>query len=159
MRVLGVDPGLSSTGVALLEFDEEVKALYWEIISHRNEKGSKRLYQYYQTLYEIIDREKPDLMTIEKTFQGPNVQTLIRLGELRGAYLLLAEKEGLRVFEFTPREIKQSVTGSGASSKEQVRYMVKEILNITEDIPLDVSDAFGSIICYLNKKDKYAGIH
>ena len=95
---------------------------------------------------------------IENIFRGPNIKTLIRIAELRGVYLLLSQMQSLPVQEFTPREIKQSVTGSGASSKEQVRYMVKKILGIKEELPLDVSDAFGAIICYLNKNKEYAGI-
>ncbi len=159
MKILGIDPGLSTTGIALLEVDNRIRVLGWEIIKHTKIKGSKRIHKYYKSLSEAIDRGKPDLLVIETIFKGPNTGTLIKLGELRGAYLLLAEMRGIPVAEFTPREIKQSVTGSGASSKTQVRYMIKAILNLTEDIPLDVSDAFGTIICYLNKGGKLAGIH
>lgn len=156
MKIIGIDPGLSTTGVALMEVDEEIESYTWELISHRGGKRSERLSKYFDSLSAIIDREDPELFIIEKTFQGPNPQTLIRLGELRGVYLLLAEKKGLKVEEYTPREIKQAVTGSGASSKGQVCYMVKEMLNIKEDIPYDASDAFGTIICYLNRRESYA---
>jgi len=159
LRILGIDPGLSATGTALLETDDVLKVLGWEIVKHTKSRGGRRICEYYKSLSRIIDEAKPELIVIETTFRGPNSQTLIKLGELRGAYLLLAEIKGITVVEFTPREIKQSVTGSGASSKTQVRYMVEKILKITEEMPLDVSDAFGSIICYLNKRTRYAGIH
>jgi crossover junction endodeoxyribonuclease RuvC len=158
LKILGIDPGLSTTGIALLEVTDELKVLDWNIIKHRKSKGAKKIHEYYQSLSETIDRQKPDLLVMEKVFHGPNIETLIKLGELRGAYLLLAEEKDIPVVEFTPREIKQSVTGSGASSKTQVRYMVKTILNIDEEIPLDVSDAFGTIICYINKRVEDAGI-
>ena len=159
MKILGIDPGLHATGIASLEVGDETRVLNWEIIKHTNIKGPKRIHLYYESLSETINREKPDLMVMEKVFRGPNTGTLIKLGELRGVYLLLAEMKGIPVAEFTPREIKQSVTGSGSSSKTQVSYMVKAILNITEEIPLDVSDAFGIIICYLNKRGNDARIH
>lgn len=158
MKILGIDPGLSTTGIALLEVTDQMKVLSWNIIRHQKSKGAKKIYKYYKSLSETIERQKPDLLVMEKVFHGPNTKTLIKLGELRGAYLLLAEEKGIPVVEFTPREIKQSVTGSGASSKAQVRYMVKSILNIDEEIPLDVSDAFGTILCYINKRTEDAGI-
>jgi len=157
LKIMGIDPGLSQTGIAILSEEKENTELSWEILKHKI--CENRLYKYFDSLSKILNTEKPDQIVIESIFRGPNTQTLIKIAELRGVYLLLSQMEGLPVSEFTPREIKQSVTGSGASSKEQVRYMVKKILGINEKIPLDVSDAFGAIICYLNKNNKYAGIN
>ena len=157
MKILGIDPGLSQTGIAILSEGKEGTRLSWETLEHKTSK--ERLHKYFKSLSKLIGAEKPDQIVMENIFKGPNTQTLIKIAELRGVYLLLTQMEGLPVQEFTPREIKQSVTGSGASSKEQVRYMVKKILGIKEEIPLDVSDAFGAIICYLNKNNKYAGIN
>lgn len=125
----------------------------------KHKKGKNRLHNYFKSLLEVINKEKPDQIIIESIFRGPNIKTLIKIAELRGVYLLITQMGGHPVLEFTPREIKQSVTGSGASSKEQVRYMVKKILGIKEEIPLDISDAFGAIICYLNRSNQYAGIN
>ena len=157
MKILGIDPGLSKTGIAIFSRENDKNKLSWEMIEHAN--GTNRLHNYFKSLSRIINNEKPDQIVIESTFRGPNTKTLIKIAELRGVYLLLSQIQNLPVFEFTPREIKQSVTGSGASSKEQVKYMVQKILGITEDIPLDISDAFGAIICYINKNEKYAGIN
>ena len=157
MKILGIDPGLSQTGIAILSEKKGGAKLSWKTVGHKKNEG--RLHKYFKSLFEIIITEKPDQIVIESVFRGPNTQTLIKIAELRGVYLLLTQMEGLPIQEFTPREIKQSVTGSGASSKEQVRYMVKKILGIKEEIPLDVSDAFGAIVCYLNKNNKYAGIN
>jgi crossover junction endodeoxyribonuclease RuvC len=157
LKILGIDPGLSQTGIAILSEEKESTKLSWKTLKHKTSNG--RLYKYFESLSELINTEKPDRIVIENIFRGPNTQTLIKIAELRGVYLLLAQMEGLPVLTFTPREIKQSVTGSGASSKEQVRYMVKKILGIEEQIPFDVSDAFAAIICYLNKNSKYAGIN
>jgi len=157
LKIMGIDPGLSQTGIAILSEEKENAELSWEILKHKISED--RLYKYFKSLSKLINRVKPDQIVIESIFRGPNTKTLIKLAELRGVYLLLSQMEGLPILEFTPREIKQSVTGSGASSKEQVRYMVKKILGINEKIPLDVSDAFGAIICYLNKNNKYAGIN
>jgi crossover junction endodeoxyribonuclease RuvC len=157
LKILGIDPGLSRTGIAILSKGGRIDEFSWKMLRH--EKGENRLQNYFKSLREVIKKEKPDQIVIESIFRGPNTKTLIKIAELRGVYLLLTQMEGLSIQQFTPREIKQSVTGSGASSKEQVRYMVKKILGIEEEIPLDVSDAFGAIICYLNKNDKYAGIN
>jgi crossover junction endodeoxyribonuclease RuvC len=157
LKILGIDPGLSKTGIAILSREKDNKRLSWELLEYK--KGEKRLLKYFQSLKNIIEKEKPDNIVIESTFRGPNTKTLIKVAELRGVYLLLTQMKNLSIQEFSPREIKQSVTGSGASSKKQVKYMVQKILNIDEDIPLDISDAFGAIICYLNKNKKYAGIY
>ncbi len=157
MKILGIDPGLSQTGIAILSEEKGKTRHSWKTVGHKANK--ERLHNYFKSLSELISTEKPDQVVIENIFKGPNTKTLIKIAELRGVYLLLTQMEGLPIQEFTPREIKQSVTGSGASSKEQVRYMVKKILGIKEEIPLDVSDAFGAIICYLNKNNKYAGIN
>jgi crossover junction endodeoxyribonuclease RuvC len=157
LKILGIDPGLSQTGIAILSEEKGETKLSWKTVGHKAKK--ERLHNYFKSLSELISAEKPDQIVIENIFKGPNTKTLIKIAELRGVYLLLTQMEGLPIQEFTPREIKQSVTGSGASSKEQVRYMVKKILGIQEEIPLDVSDAFGAIICFLNKKSKYAGIN
>jgi len=157
LKILGIDPGLSKTGIAILSRKNDNNKLSWEMLKH--EKDGNRLYNYFKSLSKIIDKEKPDCIVIESTFRGPNTKTLIKTAELRGVYLLLTQMKNLPILEFSPREIKQSVTGSGASSKEQVKFMVQKILGITEDIPLDISDAFGAIICYLNKNEQYAGIY
>jgi crossover junction endodeoxyribonuclease RuvC len=157
LKILGIDPGLSQTGIAILSREKKSTKLSWETFKHKTSNG--RLYRYFESLSELINDEKPDRIVIENIFKGPNTQTLIKIAELRGVYLLLAQMKKLPVLEFTPREIKQSVTGSGASSKEQVRYMVKKILGIEEEIPLDVSDAFAAIICYINKNKENAGIN
>lgn len=153
MKILGIDPSLTKTGIAVYEQNGDETSLFWDTVKH--EKGDERLLKYFNSLSEIISEESPELIIIESSFRGSNTKTLIRLGELRGVYLLLAQKRGLPVREFTPREIKKSVTGSGASSKQQVRFMVKEIFGIKEDIPLDASDAIATIICYLNREKSF----
>ena len=157
MKILGIDPGLARTGIAILSRENEKNKLSWKMLAHK--RDGKRLHNYFKSLLEIIEKEKPDRIVIESTFRGSNTKTLLKTAELRGVYLLLTQMKNLPISEFSPREIKQSVTGSGASSKEQVRFMVQKILGITEDIPLDISDAFGAIICYLNKSEQYAGIY
>jgi crossover junction endodeoxyribonuclease RuvC len=157
LKILGIDPGLSQTGIAILSKGNKTDKFSWKMLKHK--KNDNRLHNYFKSLREVIKEENPDQIVIESIFRGPNTKTLIKIAELRGIYLLITQMEGISINQFTPREIKQSVTGSGASSKEQVRYMVKKILGIEEEIPLDVSDAFGAIICYLNKNNKYAGIN
>ena len=103
MKILGIDPGLSQTGIAILSEEKGETKLSWKTVGHK--KNEERLRKYFKSLSELISAEKPDQIVIESIFRGPNTQTLIKIAELRGVYLLLTQMEGLPIQEFTPREI------------------------------------------------------
>ncbi|MEJ2306380.1 MAG: crossover junction endodeoxyribonuclease RuvC, partial [candidate division WOR-3 bacterium] len=98
MKILGIDPGLTRTGVAILSRGKEGSILSWKILEHKANK--KRLWEYFKSLSELIIAEKPDQIVIENIFRGPNIKTLIKIAELRGVYLLLSQMQGLPVQEF-----------------------------------------------------------
>jgi crossover junction endodeoxyribonuclease RuvC len=103
-------------------------------------------------LSELIAKYKPDQVALEDIFYSDNVKTAIVMGHARGVSLLAPINLGITPAEYSPREVKQAVVGRGNASKEQVHFMVKNILNLTEDIsPDDASDALAVAICHYHR--------
>jgi len=153
--VMGIDPGLRVTGFSVIEPEGKLKILRCGVIKGKGEDISEKIYSIYLSLKEILSEFHPEVLSIEKAFYGRNVRTLINLSELRGAILLLFKMHSIPVFEYTPREIKQSLTGSGSSAKVQVAYMINQIVEIqVNDIPLDAYDAIAAGLCFINRDYK-----
>ncbi len=152
MLVLGVDPGSRVTGYGLIE--KRNNKLFF-VHSGRIRSSGKipfydRIHNIFQSMTEIMDDYRPQEMAIEDVFYAKNVQSSLKLGHARGAVLIAAVRCGLRIFEYTPLEIKKSVVGYGRASKEQVQSMVRIILKLEEDLDLDISDALAAAICHVN---------
>ena len=111
---------------------------------------SLRLKQVHQTLQQVIEDHRPTDLAVEKVFFAKNVQSALTLGHVRGVVLLTAVESGLEIFEYSPLEIKQAVTGYGRADKKQVQEMVKVLLGIPSIQNQDVSDALAAGICHLN---------
>ncbi len=141
---MGIDPGLAVTGYAVLELvKSEIQIVEIGVIRTKaEEKMEIRLKTIYNGLKEVISDHKPVCLAVEKVFAGVNIQSTIKLAHARAMAVLLAGENGLDFSEFSPREVKQNVTGNGAASKEQVQFMVKNILKL-EQIPKpnDAADA------------------
>lgn len=154
MIILGVDPGTLFTGYAVISgIDEKLELLCAEVIKiPAKDKFPLRLKQIYDRLVEVIDLYKPDEFAIETAFYGKNVQSTLKLGHARGVSILAAVNKQIPTSEYSPREIKKSVSGLGGASKEQVRYMVCSLLNI-KSLPkqTDISDAIAVALCHHNK--------
>lgn len=154
MIILGVDPGTLFTGYAIISgIDEKLKLLCADVIKIPSEnKFPLRLKQIYDKLVEVIDFYKPDEFAIETAFYGKNVQSTLKLGHARGVSILAAVNKQIPTAEYSPREIKKSVSGLGNASKEQVRFMVCSLLKI-ESLPkqMDISDAIAVALCHHNK--------
>ncbi|PIP76176.1 MAG: crossover junction endodeoxyribonuclease RuvC [Ignavibacteria bacterium CG22_combo_CG10-13_8_21_14_all_37_15] len=156
MIILGVDPGTIKTGYGIVKYDQkELRLLHFGIINLAKEKTiPDKLSNIYAELSNLIRKYKPTDFSIETTFFGKNVQSALKVGYARGVSLLAAVQYQLFIGEYSPREIKKSIVGTGAASKEQVNYMVKTLLNVRNKIPLDASDALGAAICHAFRKDK-----
>ncbi len=152
MRVLGIDPGSNITGFGIIEKSRKglVGIRYGEIKAGRNQALSSRLFKIYTQLSEIMITESPDAVALEEIFFGKNVQSLIKQGHARGIAILAAAQQGVPVYEYSPLEIKKAVVGYGFAEKGQVQKMVKLILGLTGDPPLDASDALAIAICHSN---------
>lgn len=157
MKVLGIDTGLKRTGVGLLDFEGSIKSIKWKTFNFEEGDLGTRIYNYYKSMKNFVKKEKPDVAVIESLFYGKNTKTLIHLGELRGAYILLLKEMKIPIYEYSPREIKIAVTGSGNSDKEYVKYIVKKMLNLKKEILDDASDALASALCFLLRNN--VGFH
>ena len=151
MKILGIDPGVACTGFGIIEVinNDLIVIDYGVIKTNQKELLNIRLNTIYQDLKYIIKKYKPSVMSVEEIFYGKNVKSALLLGHARGIPLLLAAKFKLTLYEFSARRIKQSITGNGNASKEQVQFMVKNLLSMNElPSPVDASDALAAAICY-----------
>jgi crossover junction endodeoxyribonuclease RuvC len=163
MIVLGVDPGSRVTGYGIVEKrNNEISYIH---SGHIRSTGKipfyDRIHNIFQSMVKIMDDYRPQEMAIEDMFYAKNVQSSLKLGHARGAVLIAAVQCKLRIFEYTPLEIKKSVVGYGRASKEQVRSMVQIILKLKDNLQLDTSDALAAAICHLNwaRFESSAGRH
>ena len=148
-RILGIDPGFAITGWGIIEHGKGFSAIgYGCVKTAAHTDYPSRLISISCELDKVIKKFNPDLAVIEKLFFCKNVKTGIQVGESRGIAILTMAKNGLPIHEFTPLEVKQSVTGYGRASKTQVQRMVQTLLGLTEiPQPDDVTDALAIAIC------------
>ena len=154
MRVLGVDPGLGIKGFSIMDTKRNQTHLsaYGTIKPKPKDSLPKRLNYLFEEMNKILDQFSPDVMAIEDAFYSKNVKSAMTLGQARGSLILAAAQADISVHEFATRKVKMSVCGNGAASKEQVAYMVTQILKLKEPPkPLDVSDAMAVGLCYINQ--------
>jgi len=152
MLVLGVDPGSLATGYGLVE-KKENRLIFVEagkISFPYSLPFNERIHKIFESLLEIIQTYQPKEMSIEDVFFAKNVKSALKIGHVRGAALVAAIQCGVKVFEYTPLQIKQSVVGYGRATKEQVRAMVKLILKVDTQFSLDTADALAVAICHHN---------
>lgn len=152
MIVLGVDPGSRVTGYGLVEKSgNQVTCLHAGTFgTSLNRPFFERIYEIFQSMSEIMNRFRPEEMAIEDLFFHKNLESALKIGHARGAVLIAAVQNKVRIFEYSPLEIKKSVVGYGRATKEQVRSMIQLILKLKTLPPLDASDALATAICHLN---------
>ena len=162
MRVLGIDPGSETLGWGVVDGSgTRYSAVDFGVVrSNTRTSFSKRLAGLYDRVGELMAEHSPDVLSIEDTFYAVNVSVALKLGQVRGTMLLLAEQRGLGIAEYAPRLIKQTVTGYGNADKAQVGQMVKALLGLkTVPTPHDAADALAIAICHFHHagyKDKLA---
>lgn len=140
MIILSIDPGFERIGIALIKKEKSSKEelLYSECFKTKKEFSfSKRLLLIDEKMEEICKYHKPDILCIESLFLGTNQKTGFHVAEARGVIVMTAEKYGLKVYEYTPLQVKLAVTGYGKSNKESVMKMVKKIVPQSEKITSD----------------------
>ena len=158
MKILAIDPGLARTGWAVLEkvshstaTDGIIMKDCGCIITKSSMPLPERLLILYSSLEGIIKKEMPDTLCLEKQYLYQNAQSVLSTSEARGVIILLAAKKGISVQEYNPKSVKVAITGYGGADKNQVREMVKRLLNIkTLPVIKDVSDAIAVGLCHLN---------
>ena len=153
MRVLGIDPGSETLGWGVVEGLGSRYELvgFGTVKSSPKQQFSKRLLNIYNGVAEIMAEHSPDILAVEDTFYAVNVGVALKLGQVRGLMLLLAEQRGLEIAEYAPRLVKQTVVGYGNAEKHQVQEMVKVLLRMKAvPTPHDAADALAVAICHFH---------
>lgn len=150
--VLGVDPGVASTGVGVVrERDGEYLPVAFDCV--RTKAGTpfpQRLETLHDACAAWLKRHRPDMLAMERLFFTKNAKTAISVGQAQGAIILAAARARVAVVEYTPMEVKQSVTGDGRADKRAVALMVQKLLRLDEPpTPDDTADALAVAYCHL----------
>ncbi|MEM6319761.1 MAG: crossover junction endodeoxyribonuclease RuvC [Bacteroidota bacterium] len=166
-KILGIDPGTNVLGYAVIEIRK--KKLF--LVQHgvlklgHLENHQQKLKRIFERIQQLIEQYHPREMAIEAPFFGKNVQSMLKLGRAQGVAIAAAITKGVEMTEYAPKKIKQSVTGSGNASKEQVAAMLESILRqkLTQ-LSLDATDALAAAVCHfyqsssvLGKQGQYSG--
>ena len=154
MRILGIDPGLGITGYGVIEvIENSLRLLTFGIIkTSKKQNFTDKLFQINQKICDIIGQFSPDYFAVEDIFYHLNKKTAIVMGHARAVAMLAAAQYKIAVYEYSPREVKMSIVGSGSASKVQVQAMVKNILKLSEvPKPEDASDAIAVALCHYHR--------
>lgn len=151
MRIIGIDPGTGILGFGVVDFSKNKAKLVTAgvITTPAHTPIDERLEEIFDGLTEIIAETKPDVMSIEKLFFSQNVTTAISVAQARGVAMLTGRRAKLPIAEYTPQQIKQSLTGYGKADKKQVQEMVRMQLGLSEaPKPDDCADALAAAITH-----------
>ena len=149
--ILGIDPGTVVMGYGLVEINgSTIRLIEMDILKPgKVDDPYRKLQLIYNTVSGLIIKYKPDVFAIEAPFFGKNVQSMLKLGRAQGVAIAAAMRHGLDVTEYSPKKVKQSVTGNGNASKEQVLKMLQRLLNFKDDPRFfDASDALAVAVCH-----------
>jgi len=150
-RIIGIDPGTGILGFGVIDINSKgILSLVdgGVIRTPAHQADSDRLFTIYKELKEIIDETKPNIMSVEKLFFAQNVTTAMSVSQARGVVLLLGKQTKMELFEYTPLQIKQALTGYGRATKAQIQEMVRIILKLKKiPEPDDCADALAAAIC------------
>ncbi len=152
IRVLGLDPGTATTGYGVVEESANVLGLiaYGTILTPADMPMPQRLRLIFLRVTELLGKFQPQAMSVEKLFFNRNVTTALSVGQARGVALLAAANAELPVFEYTPLEVKQAITGYGRATKDQIQQMVRMLLQLDHiPKPDDAADALAIAICHI----------
>jgi len=153
--ILGIDPGTSIMGYGLIHHkNTELSVISLGIIQlHKYSNQPLKLKKIFERTLNLIDEYKPDELAIEAPFYGKNVQSMLKLGRAQGVAMAAALYRSVPIFEYSPKKIKQSITGNGNASKEQVAAMLMNILSINETPKhLDATDGLAAAVCHYFQK-------
>lgn len=149
--ILGIDPGTLLMGYGIIEVNgSQVKMKEMQVLKLSNKKDNhERLQLIHQKVEELIKKFKPHEFAIEAPFFGKNVQSMLKLGRAQGVAIAAAMSAGIPVTEYSPKKVKQSVTGNGNADKVQVWKMLKQILSLKEEpVSYDATDALAVALCH-----------
>ena len=157
--ILGVDPGTNVMGYGILQVSQSRLSLVQYGVIHLSKYTNHwhKLKKIYDRVISLIDEYNPDEMALEAPFYGKNIQSTLKLGRAQGVAMAAALAREIPISEYAPKKIKQSVTGNGNASKEQVASMLKSLLNFSEAPKLlDATDALAVAVCHHFQNGKTA---
>ncbi len=149
--ILGIDPGTLLMGYGIISIDKNKVSLVEMGVLHlsKHKDHSKRLHYIFEKVSALVQIHRPDAVALEAPFFGKNVQSMLKLGRAQGVAIAAAMAHGSATVEYAPRKIKQSVTGNGNASKEQVWRMLQTILKFKEKPEYaDATDAVAAALCH-----------
>lgn len=148
MRVLSIDPALRNTGYSVLESYQNARGrTEYRAIDYGTIRNARQLSQpgclirIRQALSEVIEKHRPDVCAVEGVIYVQSYKTAITMGAARGAAIIAAAERGLDVYEYAPKRVKQAIVGKGAADKQQVAFMMRSLLKLTETPQSDAADA------------------
>ncbi len=150
-RILGLDPGSRHTGFGIIECSGgRTSYLVCGAISTAEGHFAQRLQQIFERVRSLVEEYRPDEIAIERIFVNKNVDSALKLGQARGAALCGAFAATAQVFEYSPREVKMAVVGTGGADKRQVQHMVKALLQLNGRLNADAADALAVALCHVH---------
>ena len=151
MRVLGIDPGSRITGLGVVESGKDgLLSLFHESLHLKDSSLPLRLGSVYQRVQQVILQFNPDVVAVEQVFISNNVKSALVLGQARGSAICSAINAGCEVAEYSAKQIKRAVVGSGGATKEQVQHMVRVLLGLSSKPGSDAADALACAICHIH---------
>lgn len=149
--ILGIDPGTTIMGYGIIRITgNKINMISFGVLQlNKYDDHPLRLKLIFEKTLSLIEQYKPDELAIEAPFYGKNVQSMLKLGRAQGVAIAAALYRTMPIFEYSPRKIKQSITGKGSASKEQVAAMLQRLLGLKElPVNLDATDALAAAVCH-----------
>ena len=152
-KILGIDPGSRLTGYGVIESEQgELRFVSCGVIkTNPDSPFSHRLNEIFDGINEVIQLYNPVVSAVEDVFVAKNARSALKLGQARGAAVVAIMQNGLQVYDYNPKMVKQAVAGYGQAEKEQVQSMVKLILGLSASPSSDAADALAVAICHANQ--------
>lgn len=157
---MGIDPGTNIMGYGVIhQQGSKIKLITMGVLKLGGyDNHPMKLKKIFERTLALIDEYKPDEMALEAPFMGKNPQSMLKLGRAQGVAMASGLFRDIPIFEYAPRKIKQSITGRGTASKEQVAGMLKHLLNMTEEPEyLDATDGLAAAVCHYFQKSYGSG--
>lgn len=153
MRVMGIDPGYAIVGYGVLDEGggKVLPVTFGAVTTEAHTRFEDRLQEVYGDMRQLLDAYKPDAMAIETLFFNTNTTTAVGVAEARGVILLAARQTGVDIYEYSPSQVKQGITGFGKATKSQIQEMTRRLLKLKAiPQPDDAADALAVALCHAN---------
>jgi len=151
LRILGIDPGYATVGYGIVDYEKNKFSVvgYGAVTTAAGRPIEERLLEIYNDMLSIIDTYHPDTIAMEELFFNTNAKTAINVGQARGVIMLSCAVRGIKPYEYTPLQVKQSVVGYGRAEKRQVMEMTRVLLALSKiPKPDDAADALAIAVCH-----------